>query len=116
MVNVSSVGSRIGLAPVIYSSSKAALDQITRCMAVELGPHNIRVNSINPAQLDDTPMSDFIISHINSGILTMLKERIPFKRFVKTEEVVNAVLYLLSDNADMINGALLPVDGGKWCS
>ncbi len=45
-----------------------------------------------------------------------MMERISLKRFAEVKDVVDAVVYLLSDKADMINGATLPIDGGVWCS
>ena len=113
MVNISSNASTCGKARIIYSSAKAALDQITRCMAVELGPHNIWVNAVNPTLLDDTPMSQNILESYIEEMLSSLHQTIPLKRMPHTEDVVNAVLFLLNDKADMINGSLLTIDGGQ---
>ncbi len=116
MVNISSIASSSGHSPIHYGSSKAALDQITRCMAVELGPHNIRVNAVRPSLLDDTAMSLDIFNTYGSEILAFMKQRIPLGKWPKTEQVVNTVLYLLSDKADMISGSLLLIDGGQLCT
>ena len=118
IVNISSVSSRHGENRPVYCASKRALDQITRCMAVELGPHQIRVNSVNPTAVEDTHMYETakppgtpVPPH-----LEQLMDRTPLKRFCKMENIINATLYLLSDKADMINGAILPVDGGVLCA
>ncbi len=116
VVNISSLASTTGVAQIVYSSSKAALDQITRCMAVELGPHNIRVNSVNPTLVEDTPMTQDILKTIDKELLVSVDQRVPLKRLPKMEDVVNAVLYLLSEKADMINGAFLRVDAGRSCT
>ncbi len=117
IVNISSVDSFYGQAGgVLHCSSKGALDQITRCMAVECGPHQIRVNSINPTLVPDTTMGHQCYELFPLEALEELKQRTPMAKFAKTEDVVNATLFLLSEKADMINGALLPVDGGFLCT
>lgn len=97
-----------------YSVSKAALDQITRHLAVELGPHGIRTNAVLPTVVlsdmgqigfpDGTPKREAMLS------------KIPLRRFCKPEEVASVVAFLLDDaRSGMVNGALLPVDGGFLC-
>ena len=116
MVNISSNASTSGNCRIVYTSTKGALDQITRCMAVELGPYNIRVNAVNPTLVEDTPMSQDIFEHYNDEVFASLIQGIPLKRMPHTEDVVNAVLFLLSDKSDMINGSFLKIDGGKSCT
>ena len=116
IVNISSITSRRGdVGDVLYGSSKGALDQITRCMAVELGPHQIRVNSIHPNLVPETPMGRNVYEN-DVPTVQKLMRRTPRGRLCKIEDIVNAALFLLSEKADMINGALLPVDGGLWCT
>lgn len=100
------VGTRDHLA---YCASKAALDAMTRVMAVELGPHGIRVNSVNPV-VTLTPMADKAWSDpVKAGAML---SRIPLGRFVQPGEIAATVAFLLSDDAGMINGVTLTVDGG----
>jgi len=110
VVNVSSQSSMRGLADhAAYCASKGALDQLTRVMALELGPHQIRVNAVNPT-VTLTPMGEMAWGDpAKSG---PMRAKIPLGRFAMPLDVAHAVAYLLSDRADMIHGAMLPVDGG----
>jgi NAD(P)-dependent dehydrogenase (short-subunit alcohol dehydrogenase family) len=110
IVNVSSQASQVALhGHASYCASKGALDQLTRVMALELGPHQIRVNAINPTVIL-TPMAEKVWGDpAKSGPMLA---RIPLGRFGYPYHVANAVVYLLSDQADMIHGVALPVDGG----
>ncbi|KAI8435938.1 hypothetical protein MSG28_004106 [Choristoneura fumiferana] len=94
---------------VTYSATKGAIDAMTRVMALELGPHNIRVNAVNPTVIM-TEMGRLGWSDPQKaqGMLS----KIPLGRFGEVSEVVNAVCFLLSDKASMINGVELPIDGG----
>lgn len=110
IVNVSSTASRLGQAGhTAYGASKAALDSLTRSMAVELGPHGIRVNAVNPT-VTLTDMASRVWS--DPARSTPLLDRIPLGRFAEPHEVADVVLYLLGDGAAMINGVCLRVDGG----
>ncbi|XP_023211434.1 L-xylulose reductase-like [Centruroides sculpturatus] len=110
IVNVSSVTSLLYMFNISYASVKAALDKITKTMAVDLGPYQIRVNSVNPTFVN-TDMTKVIFEIPELG--AELKAMIPLDEFCKTEDVANAVLFLLSDKARMINGVILPIDGGQ---
>ncbi|XP_063533592.1 L-xylulose reductase-like [Cydia strobilella] len=110
IVNISSQASKAALwGHVTYSATKGAIDAITRVMALELGPHNIRVNAVNPTvimtEMGRLGWSD---SKKAEGMLS----KIPLGRFGEVSDVVNAVCFLLSDKASMINGVELPIDGG----
>lgn len=110
IVNVSSIASLWGTPDhAAYGASKAALDSLTMTMAQELGPAGIRTNSVNPV-VTLTPMAEKVWSDPAKagGMLA----RIPLRRFARPEEVVSVIGFLLSDAASMINGAILPVDGG----
>lgn len=110
IVNVSSLASLAGTPDhAAYCASKAALDALTRVMAVELGPHGIRVNSVNPV-VTLTPMAEK--AWADPAKADAMRARIPLGRFARSEEVAAAIAFLLGDEASMINGVTLPVDGG----
>lgn len=110
VVNLSSQASMVGLADhAAYCASKGALDQLTRVMALELGPHGIRVNAINPT-VTLTPMGEMAWSDPTRRAAMLAK--IPLGKFAQPADVAHAVAYLLSDQADVIHGVTLPVDGG----
>jgi L-xylulose reductase len=110
IVNLSSQASMRGITDhAAYCASKGALDQLTRTMALELGPHQIRVNAVNPT-VTLTPMGEMAWGDPNKS--GPMLARIPLRRFAKPIHVANAVAFLLSDQADMIHGVTLPVDGG----
>ncbi len=113
IVNVSSQASLVALEDhLYYCASKAALDAITRVMCVELGPHGIRVNSVNPT-VTLTPMAQQAWSDPAKSVPML--QAIPLRRFALPEEVALPILFLLSDAASMISGVSLPVDGGYTC-
>ncbi|XP_003978023.1 L-xylulose reductase isoform X2 [Takifugu rubripes] len=110
IVNVSSQASQCALRDhTIYCATKAALDMLTKMMALELGPHKIRVNSVNPTVVM-TEMGRLAWSEPEKA--SAMTSRIPLGHFAEVEDVVNTILFLLSDKSKMTNGVTLPVDGG----
>ncbi|MCX5662597.1 MAG: glucose 1-dehydrogenase [Planctomycetota bacterium] len=110
IVNLSSQASMVGIVDhTAYCASKGALDQLTRTMALELGPHQIRVNAVNPT-VTLTPMGEMAWGDPKKSGPMLAK--IPLGRFAYPKDVAHAVAYLLSEQADMIHGVMLPVDGG----
>jgi L-xylulose reductase len=110
IVNVSSISAMIGLPlHAAYCASKAALDGLTRVMAVELGAHGIRVNAINPV-VTLTPMAEKAWS--DPAKSAPMLARIPLYRFVRPDEVAHSIAYLLGEDAAMVSGTSLAVDGG----
>lgn len=111
IVNVSSEASLSGIPYfAAYSASKAGLDQLATVMAIELGPHQIRVNCVNPGIVETDMLQSYIEE--NPNFLKESGDLVPLKRVSKVEDLSNAVLFLLSDKACMITGVKLPVDGG----
>ncbi|MCW2811735.1 MAG: Dcxr [Friedmanniella sp.] len=110
IVNVSSQASLVALnGHMAYGSSKAALDNITRVSALELGPYNIRVNSVNPTVVL-TDMSEGYWGR--EEIAAPFKKAMPLGRWATPEEIAAPIVFLLSDGAAMISGVSLPIDGG----
>jgi len=110
IVNLSSQASSVALQDhAAYCASKGALDQLTRVMALEWGPHGIRANCVNPT-VTLTPMGEMAWGDPQKSAPMLAK--IPLGRFAQPRDVAYAVAYLLSDEAGMINGVSLPVDGG----
>lgn len=110
IVNVSSISSFIGFADhAAYCASKGALDAMSRVMANELGRQGIRVNCINPT-VTLTPMA--IKAWSDPAKASGMLSRIPLGRFAEPDEVAEVILFLLSDEASMLHGLTMPVDGG----
>jgi L-xylulose reductase len=113
IVNVSSQASLVALSGHIsYGSSKAALDNITRVSALELGRYDIRVNSVNPTVVM-TEMSAFYWGRPDVG--PPFLEQMPLGRWATEDEIAAPICFLLSDDASMITGVSLPIDGGYSC-
>ncbi|MEX3787076.1 SDR family oxidoreductase [Paraburkholderia sp. BR14374] len=110
IVNVSSQAALVALDDHLsYSASKAALDAVTRALCIELGPHGIRVNSVNPT-ITLTPMA--VLAWSDPVKRDPALQAIPLRRFAESAEVAAPILFLLSDAAAMVSGVCLPIDGG----
>jgi NAD(P)-dependent dehydrogenase (short-subunit alcohol dehydrogenase family) len=111
IVNISSRAAELGGAHewIQYAASKGALDSLTIGAAKELGPRGIRVNAVSPG-LIQTEL------HARSGLpnrLEKLLPGVPMGRVGSAEEVAQAVLWLASDEASYISGAIVPISGGR---
>jgi len=97
-----------------YCSSKGAILQLTRTVAAENGPYNIRVNALCPTMID-TPMAQRTLeTHPNAdGWRKEIESGIPLQRIGTVNDVASAALFLASDDAAFITGVCLPVDGGR---
>lgn len=115
IVNVSSVnGLRAFPGVLAYCVSKAAVDQLTRCAALELAPHGVRVNAVNPGVtvtnlhkrggMDETAYSAF---------LERSRTTHPLGRAGEAAEVADLILFLASDRAANMTGETIPIDGGR---
>jgi len=110
IVNVSSQASLVALkGHISYGASKAALDNITRVSALELGGHGIRVNGVHPTVVM-TPMSAWYWGR--EDIETPFLAAMPLGRWATEAEIAAPIVFLLSDAASMISGVALPIDGG----
>ena len=110
IVNVSSQASLVALpGHISYGSSKAAVDNITRVSALELGKHNIRVNSVNPTVVM-TEMSAYYWGRPDVGPAFLAQ--MPLGRWATEDDIAGPIVFLLSDDAAMISGVSLPIDGG----
>jgi NAD(P)-dependent dehydrogenase (short-subunit alcohol dehydrogenase family) len=97
----------------IYSASKGAVAALVRCLAVELAPRGIRVNSVCPATIVTPIQAKFgLPPEVAAESAKHYTARIPQNRFGSADEVANAVLFLASSAASYITGVELPVDGG----
>ena len=111
IVNMSSVASLIAYPAVglcAYSASKGGIDAMTRVMAMEQGPHKVRVNSVNLT----TVWTEMAKRVLDLSIVEKVLSMASVGRLAEVEDIVNATLFLLSDKAAMITGVSLPVDGG----
>lgn len=110
IVNVSSVAAFVGIPDhAAYCASKSGLDGLTRVMAKELAPRGIRVNGLHPT-VTLTPMA--VKAWSDPDKAAGMLNRIPVGRFADPEDISEVILFLLSDEAAMVNGLSMPVDGG----
>ena len=110
IVNVSSQAALVALrGHISYGASKAALDNITRVSAMELGPYGIRVNGVHPTVVM-TEMSAFYWGRPEIG--EPFLKQMPLGRWATEEDIAAPIAFLLSDGAAMISGVSLPIDGG----
>ena len=93
------------------SAAKAGVDAITRNLAVEWGRYGIRVNAIAPGPIEDTEGMKRLVPE---PIKEKLRQRVPLGRFGLIKDIEAAAVFLCSDAATYINGAVLVVDGGHW--
>lgn len=110
IVNISSLAAlRFRLNMSAYASAKAGIVNFTRALALEWAPYHINVNCIIPGGIN-TPMTR---ARLATFTAQQIKEFIPLGRVGEPEDIANAALFLVSDEASFITGAALPVDGGE---
>ncbi|MEL6523364.1 MAG: SDR family oxidoreductase [Pseudomonadota bacterium] len=95
-----------------YNASKGWMNNATKGMAVELAPEGIRVNAINPVA-GDTPLLKMFMGEDTPEIRAKFLSTIPIGRFSTPEDMGNAACYLCSDEASMVTGVCMEVDGGR---
>ena len=111
IVNLSSVAARLG-APfeyIDYAASKGAIDSMTIGLAKEVAEENIRVNAVRPGIID----TQIHAKGGEPGRIERLKNIVPLRRAGQTEEVANMILWLLSDEASYVTGAIFDITGGR---
>lgn len=110
IVNNASINAIAGvLGADAYTAAKGGLVSLTRALAVEWGPKNIRTNCICPGPID-TPMISALLG--TEEFRTAMTTSIPQGRVGRAEEVARVAVFLASDDASYLNGVILPVDGG----
>lgn len=113
IVNIASTGAlrpRPGL--TWYNATKGAVTTLTKSMAVELANDGIRVNAVNPVA-GDTPLLATFLGEDTPENREAFRQTVPLGRLSTPEDVANAVLFLASDEAALITGVCLEVDGGR---
>jgi NAD(P)-dependent dehydrogenase (short-subunit alcohol dehydrogenase family) len=116
--NILNLSSVAGLRPypgvLAYCVSKAAVDQLTRCLALELAPHGVRVNALNPGVVvTDLHRSGGMSETDYTAFLERGRSTHPLGRVGQPADVAEMALFLMSDRAAWITGATISVDGGR---
>jgi NAD(P)-dependent dehydrogenase (short-subunit alcohol dehydrogenase family) len=110
IINISSQMGHVGAARrTVYCASKHAMEGFTKAMAIELAPHNIRVNSLGPTFLE-TPMTRPFFQ--NEAFRAEVLGKIKLGRLGQLHEVTGAIVFLASDASSLMTGSALVVDGG----
>jgi len=110
IINISSQMGHVGAARrTVYCASKHAMEGFTKAMAVELAPHNIRVNSLGPTFLE-TPMTRPFFQ--NEAFRNEVLGKIKLGRLGQLEEITGAIVFLASDASSLMTGSALVIDGG----
>jgi len=110
IINISSQMGHVGAARrTVYCASKHAVEGFTKAMAIELAPHNIRVNSLGPTFLE-TPMTRPFFE--NKAFREEVLSKIKLGRLGQLDEITGAILFLASDASSLMTGSALVLDGG----
>ena len=110
IVNLSSVSALVGSPRrAAYAASKGALDAATRSLAIELGPHGIRVNSVAPGVVDTALWAK---NKMVPGVVAGVEQQTPLRRWATPEDIADVIMFLASDAARFITGETISADGG----
>jgi NAD(P)-dependent dehydrogenase (short-subunit alcohol dehydrogenase family) len=110
IVNLSSVSALLGTPRrAAYAASKGALDAATRSLAMELGPHGIRVNSVAPGVVDTALWAK---NKLVPGVIESVERQTPLRRWATPEDIADVIVFLASDAARFITGETVAADGG----
>lgn len=121
IVNISSIqgAAWLGRPTIAYSSSKAAVNQFTRAVAAQYGPKNIRSNAILVGTIDTPRASSQLQRVLQADAQDIRRQRaasVPLRRLGTPWEVANTAVFLASDEASYVTGAVITVDGGLTCT
>ncbi|MGI6418506.1 MAG: SDR family NAD(P)-dependent oxidoreductase [Thermoguttaceae bacterium] len=112
IINIDSLNSRTPLERVsVYAMAKAAMRQMTKCLAIEWGPRGVRVNGIGPG-LTITDLTRPLLGDEDTPVSQWRRKNTPLRRVAVPEDMVGAAIFLASDAASYITGQTLYVDGG----
>ena len=108
IVNVTTMAAQFGMPGLsVYGASKAATALLTKAWAAEYGPQGVRVNAVSPGPTR-TPGTDAM-----GDAFAQIVSTIPLGRAADADEIADAIVFLASDRASYLNGAVVPVDGGR---
>jgi NAD(P)-dependent dehydrogenase (short-subunit alcohol dehydrogenase family) len=114
IVNFGSILGDVGGAGVVaYCASKGAVHQITRAMALDYARQGIRINAVCPGEVNTPMLASERHEPVTPELLQRLADRAPLGRLAEPEEVARVALFLASDAASYMTGAMVHVDGGK---
>ncbi len=110
IIHISSIHASLAVPTrTAYCASKGAIESLTRAMALDLAPHGVRVNAIAPGLI----ATDALFAGLpDAEVQAAVQQYIPVGRFGLPEELAAAIVFLASDDASYLNGAIVPVDGG----
>jgi NAD(P)-dependent dehydrogenase (short-subunit alcohol dehydrogenase family) len=110
IIHVSSILAKLAVPQrSAYCTSKGAIEALTRAMALDLAPYNVRVNAVSPGLVETKAM---LAGFPTEALINSVRQHIPSNRFGEPEELAQAILFLASKEASYINGVVLPVDSG----
>ena len=95
-----------------YGIAKAGILQMTKMLALEWAQHNIRVNAVSPGPTE-TPVAAPLVSQGPEAVAAALSQLNPTGKFISPSAIAQAVVYLASDAASMVNGSEIVLDGGQ---
>jgi NAD(P)-dependent dehydrogenase (short-subunit alcohol dehydrogenase family) len=95
-----------------YAASKAGINQLTKTMAIEWGPHNIQVNAICPGLTNTKLLQEVWDNPKNAELLKKFLNKVPLGRFMEPNELAALVLFLAGSGSGYINGAMFQIDDG----
>ena len=99
-----------------YVSSKHGVVGLTKAMAVDYGPHGIRVNAICPGIFESERVERYMALHRDADWREPIGQGRPLQRVGSPDEVANVAVFFASDEASYVTGAIIPVDGGSMAS
>ncbi|HET6871730.1 MAG TPA: SDR family oxidoreductase [Sporolactobacillaceae bacterium] len=113
IASISAVRPRPGLNA--YITSKGAALAFTQALAIELAAYNIRVNAINPGPADTGMLAQFVAKDVDvdEAKETIFKKSVPLGELIHPNDIANAIVYLASEEASKVTGAIFNIDGGR---